>query len=132
MGQIGAAHPDGYRQVELNEALAHRHWLVMVDVRDDNEVHDRIPKSTAVPMARLVAEVGAWKKDTPILLVSEHGRRSAQAAATLRKLGFEQVYSLNGGLERWRARGMPLESVEDDFVSGDVEVGEPTEDDDSE
>jgi rhodanese-related sulfurtransferase len=44
-------------------------------------------------------------------MVCQVGARSARAAATARKLGFENVKSLAGGLKAWQAASMPIEKV---------------------
>jgi len=42
-------------------------------------------------------------KDKPIVTVCRAGGRSAQAFTTLKKLGFDKVANLPGGMLRWRA-----------------------------
>jgi rhodanese-related sulfurtransferase len=37
------------------------------------------------------------------------GNRSTSVASRLRKLGFNEVFSLRGGLAAWREANMPLE-----------------------
>jgi len=44
-------------------------------------------------------------------MVCQVGARSARAAATARKLGFENVQSLGGGLKAWQAASMPIEKA---------------------
>ena len=44
----------------------------------------------------------------PILLYCQSGARSAMAAWALQQMGFEQAYSLAGGLECWLAEGFEL------------------------
>jgi rhodanese-related sulfurtransferase len=36
-----------------------------------------------------------------VVCICHHGIRSANAAAYLERLGFEQVANLQGGMERW-------------------------------
>jgi len=121
---VGAAHPDGYRQLDIAEALAWHKTFVVLDVRG-HDGHDHIPRSKVIQMADLEKEAARLDKTAPVMLVSEHGRRSAEAAVKLRKLGFEWVYSLTGGIERWRARGMPLESDDEEiFDLGGEDDGE--------
>lgn len=47
-------------------------------------------------------------KDEPILLYCRTGRMSAIAAATLAGLGYTSVTELGGGMDAWRAAGLPL------------------------
>lgn len=48
-------------------------------------------------------------KNTPIILVCNAGMTSAQAAQLLVAQGFEQVYSLKGGMGDWQAANMPVQ-----------------------
>jgi rhodanese-related sulfurtransferase len=47
-------------------------------------------------------------KDKPIIVVCDQGRESARIAGSLRKQGYEQAMSLEGGLRGWVQAGMPL------------------------
>lgn len=47
-------------------------------------------------------------KDEPILLYCLTGRMSALAAATLAGLGYTDVRELGGGMDAWRASGLPI------------------------
>ena len=46
-------------------------------------------------------------KQEPVLLVCRSGKRAAQAADTLERLGFQNVNVLQGGFEAWKAAGLP-------------------------
>jgi len=48
-------------------------------------------------------------KAKPVIVVSDNDNRSGRAAAALRKQGFEQVFTLSGGIGAWRQAGLPLE-----------------------
>jgi rhodanese-related sulfurtransferase len=48
-------------------------------------------------------------KAKPLIVVCEDGNRSRRAATALRKQGFEQVFTLSGGIGAWRQAGLPLE-----------------------
>lgn len=37
------------------------------------------------------------------------GKRSAEAAAKLKKMGFKTIYTMKGGIESWEAEGLPTE-----------------------
>ena len=49
-------------------------------------------------------------KTKPILLYCFSGKRSADAAAFLRTLGFKEIYDLNGGFAQWTASSKPYVS----------------------
>jgi rhodanese-related sulfurtransferase len=48
-------------------------------------------------------------KAKPVIVVCDNDNRSGRAATALRKLGFEQVFTLSGGIAAWRQAGLPLE-----------------------
>jgi len=62
-----------------------------------------------VPLARLDSPELVKRKDKPLIVYDDGGERSAKAAAALRKLGFERVVSLTGGLGAWKQAGLPVE-----------------------
>jgi rhodanese-related sulfurtransferase len=45
--------------------------------------------------------VGELDPDQPIVCICHHGVRSASVAQALDRLGFDAVYNLVGGLDRW-------------------------------
>jgi len=44
-----------------------------------------------------------------VIVVCDDGSRSGRAATALRRQGFEQVFTLSGGIGAWRQAGLPLE-----------------------
>src|SRR5690606_21149204 len=53
------------------------------------------------------SQVSALDKQLPVFVYCLSGVRSASAAAAMRKMGFEQVYEMPGGMMEWRAQGLP-------------------------
>ena len=47
--------------------------------------------------------------DAPLVLFCSHGYASSLAAQTLRAIGFTQVTDMDGGFDRWKAEGLPVE-----------------------
>jgi cysteine desulfurase len=96
------------------EAIAmfqsHPHGRI-VDVREPYE--QRLGKAPhlghaawrqTVPLSRLLNALPEWlslPSDTPVLFFCRSGRRSAQAALALRRLGHKQAWSVAGGLALW-------------------------------
>ncbi len=59
-------------------------------------------------LASRTAEIEKHKAK-PVIVVCDDGNRSGRAATALRKQGFEQVFTLSGGIGAWRQAGLPLE-----------------------
>lgn len=47
-------------------------------------------------------------KSRPVVVVCDTGMGSTKAVDTLRKAGFESVYSLKGGMTGWSTEGLPV------------------------
>lgn len=50
-------------------------------------------------------------KDTPIIVACQVGQRSSGAAKALQKLGYTEVYSMDGGANAWMDAGMPIKKA---------------------
>jgi rhodanese-related sulfurtransferase len=84
---------------------------VVLDVREPaafNAGHLRDAKN--IPFKELSNRIGdlAKHKSKPVIAVCQTGSQSARAAAQLRKEGFAQAYSLEGGMNAWLTQGMPV------------------------
>jgi adenylyltransferase/sulfurtransferase len=76
----------------------------LLDVRQRWE-HElaALPGSQLIPLGELAAGAGEIAVPAKALLVvyCHHGIRSLSAAALLEELGFQDVYSLAGGIDAW-------------------------------
>ena len=80
------------------EAYRSTPGALLLDVRSPGEYREgRIPGSVNLPL-RTLKDIGtvAPDKDTPVFVYCFSGGRSAQAAATLRRLGYTNVTDLGG------------------------------------
>jgi rhodanese-related sulfurtransferase len=59
------------------------------------------------------SQASTYDKSKPIFVYCKVGGRSAQAAAKLAELGFNEVYNLEGGIMKWNASGnaKPTEKI---------------------
>lgn len=84
---------------------------LVLDVRSEEEFntgHLTNAKNIALDQLKnRLGELDRYKNQT-VITVCAAGVRSASAAATLRKAGFEQVFSLEGGMDAWKAQGLPV------------------------
>lgn len=53
------------------------------------------------------SDVQKIDKSKPVYVYCFSGARSSSAAAYMRKEGFKEVYELSGGIQKWRAAGLP-------------------------
>jgi rhodanese-related sulfurtransferase len=92
--------------------LMNRDKAVVIDVCEPDEfARGHVIGAKNLPLGQLedkLAQV-VKNKSAQVIMVCQVGARSARAAATARKLGFENVQSLSGGLRAWTAASMPTE-----------------------
>ena len=84
----------------------------ILDVRTKEEfATGHLAKAVLIPWtdsdfkARVVKELD---KEKPVLVYCRSGRRSAEAAAAMVKLGFKDVRNLEGGVIKWTKDGQAL------------------------
>lgn len=87
-----------------------RHALVL-DVRpaaDFKKGH--VLNAVNVPQAKLMERIGELGKDMarPVVVYCALGGVAAQAAHTLKKAGFAEVYPIKGGLNGWLSASLPV------------------------
>lgn len=91
--------------------LINREDAQVVDVSESDEyMSGHLPESRNIPLARLEERAGDLDKfkDAPLILVCQTGVRSTTACQKLEELGFAKVHTLEGGINAWRAAGLPL------------------------
>ena len=85
---------------------------LVLDVRDAAEYEKgHMLNARNIPLGELEARSAELDKHKakPVIAVCDTGNRSGRAAAALRKQGFEQVFTLGGGIGAWQQAGLPLE-----------------------
>jgi sulfur-carrier protein adenylyltransferase/sulfurtransferase len=105
---------------EVDPAAARREvaedGAVLVDTRQPNEWDDaHIDGATLVPPEEIVDRIDEVAPDNSqrVILYCAVGNRSARAAARLEEeLGYENVASIAGGIERWQDDGLPVIEAE--------------------
>ncbi|HEY7878038.1 MAG TPA: molybdopterin-synthase adenylyltransferase MoeB [Gemmatimonadaceae bacterium] len=80
----------------------------LVDVREPGEwALAHLAGARHVPLGALSGALDTFARDRTIVCYCKGGARSAQAARQLRAEGFDNVWSLTGGILRWRAEVDP-------------------------
>ncbi len=94
--------------------LMNREKATVIDVCEPDEfARGHVIGAKNVPLSQLEDKLSQVVKNKAghVIMVCQVGARSARAAATARKLGFENVQSLAGGLKAWQAASMPVEKA---------------------
>ena len=73
-------------------------------------MYKRAANTTLIPLDQLASRVNEVPRDQEIVVVCRSGNRSQQGRDILLQAGFEQVTSMQGGLNEWRATGYPVAS----------------------
>ncbi|MEQ1620778.1 MAG: rhodanese-like domain-containing protein [Methylococcales bacterium] len=84
---------------------------IIVDVREDNEWQEQhIPGAIHIPLGQLKARLSELEayKNSEIITQCRSGGRSAKAVDQLKTAGFNNVHSLEGGIQAWEKEGLPL------------------------
>ena len=104
---------------KLEAMRAEKDDLLILDVRESSE-HEQGHLEGALLVPRGILEAAAdpaYPKHVPqfvnargrtIVIYCATGGRSAMAAATLKLMGFSEVYSLAGGISQWSAENRSL------------------------
>jgi rhodanese-related sulfurtransferase len=85
----------------------------LVDVREESEyAKDHLPGAAHLGKGIIERDIEASVPDTraEIVLYCGGGFRSALAAENLQKMGYTNVWSMDGGIRDWRDRKYPLTS----------------------
>lgn len=75
---------------------------MLLDVREPAELAIcRFEGALAIPLGELAARAHELDPERATVCVCHHGIRSSHAAAALARAGFDTVFNLSGGIERW-------------------------------
>ena len=87
----------------------------VLDVRTPDEFKEGLIKGAELADFKGDDFEGALKKldkSVPYLVHCRSGGRSTSALETLKKLGFQHIYHLDGGMNAWSEAGNPVEKGE--------------------
>lgn len=97
---------------ELTQLINHEN-AVVVDVRQEADFNlGHIINSVTVPADDLESRLGKLQKykSKTIVIVCQTGQQAPRIGAQLRKVGFEKVFALKGGVQAWKGESLPLVS----------------------
>ncbi len=108
------------REIGAGELNSRRSALTIVDIREADEYEQgAIPDAVFVPRGNLESAISLHVPDADreVVLYCAGGARSALAARTLQEMGYTNVWSLEGGFDRWKTEGYDWETP--DALSND-------------
>jgi rhodanese-related sulfurtransferase len=85
--------------------------FLLVDVREDSEwAKDHLPNAVHLGKGIIERDVEQRVPDpsTEMVLYCGGGFRSALAADNLQRMGYTNVWSMDGGVRGWREKGYPF------------------------
>lgn len=88
-----------------------RENAVVIDVRTSGEfVTGHVPESINIPRDALKGRLSELEKfrGRPLILNCASGARAGGACGELKRLGFENVFKLSGGMNSWIQAGLPM------------------------
>ena len=81
----------------------------LIDVREPYEYEaGRIAGARHIELERLASKADTIDRDTTVVFVCRLGARSGMAANAFRRAGWD-ARSMDGGMEEWAGRGLPLD-----------------------
>lgn len=87
---------------QLQQRLAAGEDLLVLDVRESDEFAlCAIEGALHIPMGEIQERLADLDPGRATVCVCHHGIRSAHVAGALARLGFERLFNLSGGIDRW-------------------------------
>jgi adenylyltransferase/sulfurtransferase len=86
----------------LSKLLKDNHELFLLDVREPYEYEFcNIDSAVLIPLNQVASNLEVIPKDKMIVVMCHHGSRSRNIMNYLKTNGFEKVYNLDGGIDRY-------------------------------
>jgi rhodanese-related sulfurtransferase len=92
--------------------MINREKAVVIDVCETAEfAAGHLGSAKNIPLGQLEEKLPSAVKNKalPLILVCQSGARSGRAVTVAKKLGYDNVQSLSGGLGAWRSASLPIE-----------------------
>ncbi len=100
----------GVKTISASDYMSFRNEKhTLLDVRQPGEWQSgHASHAIHIPLGEVKRRLGEIPKDRPVVVICASGNRSAMAAITLAKAGFDSVYNFAGGMGAWRSAGLPV------------------------
>ena len=105
----------GAKNLSIKDAILmmNRNSCALIDLRsEDDFTSGHIANAQNIPYESIEKSVETLKKysNKHLILYCQKGIRSEKALSLLQKIGIENVYSIEGGLDQWIKGQLPLTS----------------------
>jgi len=97
---------------EFQRTVSETQGAIVLDVRTPEEIATgRIANAQSIVYDDGFDQKLGTLENKPIFIYCASGKRSAKAAKILRDRGYKNVYELEGGLNAWKASGLPVSNA---------------------
>jgi len=96
--------------IEFSNSINKNKTAQLIDVRTEGEFtkgHIKNAKNVDFNNSDFQTQISKLDKNKPVYIYCLSGGRSSAAIRNMSKLGFKEIYELNGGMMKWRASNMP-------------------------
>ncbi|HZH69597.1 MAG TPA: rhodanese-like domain-containing protein [Flavobacteriaceae bacterium] len=96
---------------QMANDLLEKEEIQLVDVRTSEEFlegHLKNAQNICIASSDFEDKIKLLDKNKPVYLYCRTGVRSSNAAKTLLKMGFTEVYDMQGGITNWEEQGLEL------------------------
>jgi rhodanese-related sulfurtransferase len=101
--------PEHELEPEQVKERLERGEIELIDVREQHEWDaGRIAGAKHIEIERLAGRASEVPRDRPVVFQCRLGARSGMATQAFRAAGWD-AYNMNGGIQLWVERGLPLE-----------------------
>ncbi len=111
----GATHVDAKEAAALVAETDEAKKITVLDIRTPAEYEEaHVEGATNIDFIApsFEAEITKLDRDKPYLVHCQSGGRSGRSLAVFKKLGFKNIYHLDGGLTGWRTAGNAVVEAE--------------------
>jgi len=109
-GQNKSAEGTIAENVNLEGFVAQMEGAQILDVRTPDEWSEGVMEGATLANfydSDFEAQLLKLDKEKPVAVYCKVGGRSGKAMAQMNKLGFKEVYNLDGGMDAWKSAGKP-------------------------
>jgi rhodanese-related sulfurtransferase len=96
---------------QLNKLVSEGKKIALLDIREADETESGfLPGAILLPRGLIEKHVHEHIPDRnqPVYIYCATGNRSALVGDVMKKMGYSEIFNVDGGIERWQHLGLPL------------------------